>query len=296
MIKSGFILINKPIKLSSQRVDSIIKKKYNLNKVGHLGTLDPLAEGLLVVAINDATKYFKYFENLSKKYILRLRLGATSKTLDNEGEITEAVDTNLMEKESYIDEILANFPRKYLQTPPIYSAIKVGGTPLYKYALKNEDVEIKKRPVEIYSLKRLSNIEYIDGSSYLDIELFVSKGFYVRSFAKELGDVLSIPAMAEEIKRVEVGKFNIDDSVSLDDEIKILDPTTYLDFKEIEIDDKLYKIIINGSKLDPKILNTKDDYVILKHKSLKIAIYKFEKDENIYRMDLLIKNENIIPN
>ena len=72
---------------------------------------------------------------------------------------------------------------------------------------------------------------------------------------------------------MEVGKFNIDDSVSLDDEIKILDPTTYLDFKEIEIDDKLYKIIINGSKLDPKILNTKDDYVILKHESLKIAIY-----------------------
>ena len=295
MIKLGFILIDKPLKLSSQRVDTIIKKKYNLNKVGHLGTLDPLATGLLVVGLNEGCKYFKYFENLPKRYRLRIRLGATSTTLDNEGELSNLIDTDLRGKESYIDSMLESFPKDYDQTPPIYSAIKKDGIPLYKYALKNKDVEIKKRHVSIYTLSRTSNIEYKDGSSYFYIDLFVSKGFYIRSFAKELGDTLNIPSMADEIRRIEVGPFKIENSISIDDEINtILNPIDYLDFESIEIDDKLYKFIKNGSKLDKSITKQTKDYIILKHKDEIIAIYKYDSDEELYRIDLMVKNENII--
>ena len=295
MIKPGFILIDKPLKLSSQRVDTILKKKYNLNKVGHLGTLDPLATGLLVVCIDDGTKYFKYFEDLPKKYILKIRFGATSPSLDKESELYNIIDTDLRGKESYLDSVLESFPKNYDQTPPLYSAIKVDGMPLYKYAIKNKDVEIKKRNVSIYSIKRTSDIEYINGSSYMYLELFVSKGFYVRSFAKELGDAINTPSMADEIRRVEIGPFNLDNSIEIDDEISnVINPLDYLDFPLIEINEKLYKLIQSGIQLDRSFTKVIQNHIILTYKNEKIAIYKFDGEVNRYRLDILIKNENII--
>lgn len=294
MMKSGFALIDKSINISSQKIDSILKKKYNLNKVGHLGTLDPLASGLLVVGINSATRYFKYFENLSKKYILTLRLGATSKTLDREAELENVIDVDYRGKENIIDEYLKSSIKKYLQTPPIYSAIKVSGTPLYKYAIKNKEVEIKKREVEIYDIKRLSDIRYIDNQSFVDIYLYVSKGFYVRSFAKEIGEYLSIPTLADDIRRIQVGPFKIEDSKKLDDDLILINPLDYLCFNSIDIDNDLYKSVLNGQRLSSDLINFSNEFIILKYKNEPIAIYKKDNEKDNYKLDLLIKNENLI--
>ena len=190
--------------------------------------------------------------------------------------------------------ILKSSIKKYLQTPPIYSAIKVSGTPLYKYAIKNKEVEIKKREVEIYDIKRLSDIRYIDNQSFVDIYLYVSKGFYVRSFAKEIGEYLSIPTLADDIRRIQVGPFKIEDSKKLDDDLILINPLDYLCFNSIDIDNDLYKSVLNGQRLSSDLINFSNEFIILKYKNEPIAIYKKDNEKDNYKLDLLIKNENLI--
>jgi len=290
-MESGLILINKKKKISSQKVDTILKRKYNLNKVGHLGTLDPLAEGLLVVGINRGTRFFKYFEDLDKVYILRIRLGATSESLDYEKELTNIIDCDLSNKEEYIDKLLNEYPKEYYQVPPIYSAIKKDGIPLYKYANKGETIDIKSRKVKIYEIKRISPIEVINNQTYFDIYMHVSKGYYIRSFSKEFGDLLNVPSMADNIKRIKVGNFKLENSFDIDEEInlekEIIKSIDYLNFKEYKLNEKEYNDVLVGKSLIVKTCN--DSYIHLTYNKESIAIYKLDDLENIYRMDLLIK-------
>ena len=293
MIKSGFLLVNKELGMTSQKVDYLIKKKFDIKKVGHLGTLDPLATGLLVVGVGQATKYFKYFNESEKTYILGLRLGATSDSLDNETEIKGISLCDLKGQENLIDKALNDFNKEYDQYPPIYSAIKVSGTPLYKYAVKNKDVEITPRRVSIFDIKRVSDIRVIDGNSYVSIYMRVSKGFYVRSFACDFSKTLGYNGMADSIERVKVDSFDISNSKEVDDITMsdLIDPLTLLNFKRVEVLDTSRKYILNGApyKLNQSI---NDEYIILSNKGEDLAIYKRDRSE--YRLDLLIKNESFI--
>jgi len=285
-MKSGFILINKEKGISSSKIDYFLKKNYDLDKCGHLGTLDPLAVGLLVVGINKGTKLFKYFDNLDKTYILTVRLGATTESLDYEKEINNKIDTNLINQEEMIDNVLITFKKKYNQLPPIYSAIKYAGKKLYEYALNNQEINLKEREVEIYDIKRINNITYEEGSSYFDIMLHVSKGFYVRSFANELASKLNTIGMAHMIKRIQVGSFLLEDSISKEEFnfSKVIDPLDYLNFKRVELSNELYNKVINGVRLS---LNECDDYILFEYNAEPIAIYK--KNSNYYEMDELLK-------
>ena len=288
-MESGFLFINKDEGITSQSLDNLVKKKFNVNKVGHLGTLDPLASGLIIIGVMNATRYFKYFNESRKTYILRLRVGSTTPSLDNETEVTESVDCDLRGKEDYIDNELSKFPLVYEQYPPLYSAVKVSGVPLYKYAYKEKEVIIKPRLTEIYSLKRISDIELINNNSYFDIEIECKSGFYVRSFAKDFSNKIGYPGMADKIIRTKVDDFDISQSKNINDinESDFVDPLTLLNFKRIEIDDDRLKYILNGSKYYLKE-RIDDEYIILTNKNIDIAIYKKELN-NKYKMDLLIK-------
>ncbi len=288
-MNSGFLFINKDKGITSQSLDNLVKKKFDIKKVGHLGTLDPLASGLIIVGVNDATRYFKYFNESRKTYILRIRIGATSLSLDNETEITDNVICDLRGKEELIDKELSNFPKTYEQYPPIYSAVKVNGKPLYKYAQKEKEVEIKPRSTEIYNIKRLSDIEFKNNNSYFDIEIDSKSGFYVRSFARDFSKTLGYPGMADSITRTKVNDYSISLSKRIDDitHDDFIDPLSLISFKRIEIDDDRLKYIINGSKYYLKD-NISDEYIILTNKNENIAIYKKESN-NKYKMDLLIK-------
>ncbi len=289
MMLNGFILINKEKGISSSKVDFKIKKILDLKKVGHLGTLDPLAEGLLVIGINKATKTFKYFDDLDKKYILRLRVGDTSDSLDYEKEISSHIDTNLLGMEEYIDNELKKWISKYNQYPPIYSSIKVSGKKLYDYALKGIGVDINPRKVEIYDIRRISEIEVINNSSFFDIYMHVSKGFYVRSFAKDFCESINTIGMADNIKRIGVGKFKLEDSYTIEfvenGNYQIINPLNYLDYKIIKIDKETYKKVLTGSQLNFDFIQ---EYIILEFDNKFVAIYKYDKDLNIYRIDLLL--------
>ena len=287
----GFILINKEDNYSSNKIDGIIKRTLGLNRVGHLGTLDPLAKGLLVVMVGSSTKYAKYFDDLSKEYILEVRLGATSKSLDYETELENIENIDYRGKESIIDELLNSYPHAYFQTPPIYSAIKLGGKKYYEMANKDILFEPKRREVKIYDIKRISPIEYIDNNSFFKLKCHVSKGFYVRSLAKEIGEKLGISSMASLIIRTKVGEFNLTDSNSLDDiennNYRIVDPLDYLHFETITFDENIIKKIKNGVKLNSSLFSDEDYYLIKDKSDEAIAIYK--KSEPYYVMDLLIK-------
>ena len=292
-MKGGFILLKKESGLSSNKIDNLIKKRLGFKKVGHLGTLDPLAEGLLIIMVDDATKYAKYFDDMDKVYEMNILFGATSKTLDSESEKENITDTCLLQCDEELTNILDSFKGSITQMPPLYSAIKVGGRPLYNYAIKSEEVEIKPRETYVYDIKALDTIKYERPFSYLLIKAHVKKGFYMRSLSRDIGAKLNVPSMAESIKRISEGQFDIKNSYSLDEILEnrysFINPIDYIQFKEYTINDNTLKRVLNGHPLSIDYI---DEYLKIIYDNKPIAIYKYDNESNKYRMDLLIRDEN----
>ena len=152
----GILLVNKPIGMTSRDVVNILMKKFNTKKIGHTGTLDPFANGLLIITINKGTKISSFLEDLNKEYIAELKLGESTTTLDLEGEVLKQKEVSLPLNQSKVEEVLNSFIGKIKQVPPMYSAIKIDGEELYKKARRGEVVERKEREVEISSIDLLS--------------------------------------------------------------------------------------------------------------------------------------------
>ena len=208
---SKILLVDKPINWTSfdvvKKIRSQVKKKYNLSKVkvGHCGTLDPLATGLLIIFIGSKTKEIIHYENLNKKYVARIKLGHTTKSFDRETpEINTKQYTHI--SENNIFEICNKFIGKQLQLPPIFSAIKLNGEPLYKKARRGEvNIKIKKREITIFTLNVLNiNLPYID------ITVKCSKGTYIRSLANDIGEKLNCGGYLYNLKRSEIGELKLD--------------------------------------------------------------------------------------
>lgn len=209
--ESGFLLINKPSGPTSHDVIDKMRQITGLRKIGHAGTLDPFASGLLIIAINrEATRNIFQFVKLDKIYIAKLHLGATSDTYDRMGNIKPQT-TDCEPPIENIKKILKKFEGVQKQIPPMYSAKKIGGKKLYELARKG--VEIKREPIEI-------NIEYINFLNYkwpyLEIETHVSSGTYIRALAHDIGQSLDCGAYLEELQRIEIGKYKLKNAVDLD--------------------------------------------------------------------------------
>lgn len=206
----GIILFNKPSGYTSYQIVEFFKRKTN-KKVGHGGTLDPLAEGLLIIGVGEYTKELtKFLKNSIKEYICTIKLGYISHTYDKEGEI---IKTN-KEIPSFekTKEVLESFKGKILQRPPIYSAIKIKGIPLYKLAREGKKIDVKEREVEVYDLKVLSF-----QNDLLTLRIKVSSGFYVRSFANELGEKLGCGAYLEKLIRTKINNFDLEFALTFED-------------------------------------------------------------------------------
>ena len=210
----GIVIIDKPKDLTSHDIVYKVKKIVK-EKVGHTGTLDPMAEGVLLLLVGKATKYSKYLINHDKKYIVELLLGKTTDTLDVEGKILkeENVDLRILEKEN-VEKTLEKFIGEQKQIPPIYSAIKVKGKKLYEYARKGENVEIPTRKINIYNIKLLG----IDKKNKkISFEVSSSKGTYIRSLCQDIAKALGTIGYMTNLKRTKLGIFDIKDSVSLEE-------------------------------------------------------------------------------
>jgi tRNA pseudouridine55 synthase len=206
----GIILFNKPSGYTSYQIVEFFKRKTN-KKVGHGGTLDPLAEGLLIIGVGEYTKELtKFLKNSIKEYICTIKLGYISNTYDKEGEI---IKTN-KEIPSFekTKEVLESFKGKILQRPPIYSAIKIKGIPLYKLAREGKKIDVKEREVEVYDLEVLSF-----QNDLLTLRIKVSSGFYVRSFANELGEKLGCGAYLEKLIRTKINNFDLEFALTFED-------------------------------------------------------------------------------
>ncbi|MBR2710869.1 MAG: tRNA pseudouridine(55) synthase TruB [Bacilli bacterium] len=269
---NGVLLINKEKGITSS--DVVVKLKHILNtkKVGHTGTLDPLAEGLMLVTVGKATKISNLLTEKYKEYIATFELGYQTDTYDTEGKVINKSD-KVVEKDEII-KVINSYKKSYLQEVPIYSSVKVNGKKLYEYARNNIEVELPKREVEIKDIEILSIEE-----NKVVIKTFVSKGTYIRSLINDIGMSLETYATMTDLIRTKVDKYNLEDAYTLEDveenNYKLLSIEEVLDYPKIELDDELYKKVSNGVKLsnDYNI----NDKVILKYNDHLVAIYE-EKD------------------
>ena len=207
---NGFLLVHKDSGITSSRVVQIIKKKFNLKKVGHLGTLDPMATGLLIIAVNRATKFASLLLQSEKSYRAEVTLGTQTDTDDAEGEVISS--KNIHQNKSEVKEILLTFLGDSDQMPPNYSALKHKGKPMYKYA--RDGIKVEKPARKIF-IKNINNIEI--NLPKLSFDIKCSKGTYIRSVARDLGLKLGCGAHLSKLIRTSQEKFKLSDACSLDD-------------------------------------------------------------------------------
>ena len=252
----GIILINKQKNYTSHDVVNKVKK-ITKSKVGHTGTLDPNATGVLPLLLGNATKISKYLINHDKEYEVLLQLGTKTDTADAEGKIIEEKDVNIDSlSEENVKKVLSTFLGKQKQMPPMYSAIKVNGKKLYQYARQGQEVEIKPREIEIYEIK-LTNLDR--EKKQISFVVGCSKGTYIRSLCEDIADRLGTVGFMKELNRTKVGEFNIKDCVTIEEFEEKYNKNDFSDiitieeiFKEnpkIELDNLNIKQYLNGVKI-----------------------------------------------
>ena len=250
----GILIINKPKNCTSHDIVYKIRKITN-EKVGHTGTLDPMAQGVLPILIGKATKCSAHLTNHDKKYIVTLKLGKKTTTADEEGEIVEEVNVNkeILNREN-VENVLNYFIGEQEQIPPMYSAIKINGKKLYEYARKGQKVEIKPRKIQIYLIQLLE----IDWKSCeIKFEVKCSKGTYIRSLCEDIAKILGTVGYMKELLRIEVGEFNINQSIPVENltknkiEEKIIKiEEIFKSVKKYELDKRKLQLFLNGVKLN----------------------------------------------
>lgn len=273
----GLLLINKPKNMTSRDVVNKIGHILNTKKIGHTGTLDPIATGVLVLCIGKYTKLFDLITSYEKEYIATAILGIETDTLDITGNIINKKD--FIVDINTINKVISSFKGEYMQEVPAYSAIKVNGKKLYEYARNNEKVELPKRRVNI---KNIELINYNDETKELKFKVLVSKGTYIRSLIRDIGNKLDIPMTMKELERTKQGKFDIENCFNIEDiknnNFNFLNIEDVLDYKIINIDNNL---LLNKIKNGALIENIYDEkYIMFKHENKIISIYKiYEKNE-----------------
>ncbi|WBW50681.1 tRNA pseudouridine(55) synthase TruB [Peptoniphilus equinus] len=244
---NGVLLINKPKDMTSHDVVYSLRKKLQIKKIGHAGTLDPMAEGVLVMLIGQGTKLSDYLLSKSKTYLAEFELGYETDTLDSTGEVVSSGGNTEYSRDE-IQKVFESLSGDILQVPPIYSAIKVKGKKLYDYARSGEAVDIQSRHVTIYDLNMVCDAP-------LTLQTTVSSGTYIRSLIRDIGHALGTYATMTGLVRQASGTFTLDHALSLesisdmtisDIEKALIPMDQALGFEPVVVPDHLYKRITNG--------------------------------------------------
>ena len=273
---SGIILVDKEKNITSFDVVNHISNLFGIKKVGHTGTLDPIATGVLVVCVGSATKLVDELISNDKEYIASVELGTLTDTLDNTGKILQ--EEMISKTKEEIIEVLNNFKGKYMQEVPIYSADKIKGKKLYEYARENVEIELPKREVEITDVQLIDDIEYKNNKTYFKFKCSVSKGTYIRSLIKDIANELNTIGIMTELRRIRQGKFKIEETILLDNITKrsLINIIDILDYKKVEITKDIEKQVLNGAIID-NIYNNSEILFVSNNKA--IALYKkYDKD------------------
>lgn len=247
---NGVLIVNKPEGITSQGTVSKIKRILNVNKCGHAGTLDPLATGVIPILVGSSTKISKYLIEHDKTYNATIKLGKQTSTGDREGEIIKTAEVPEL-NENKIIEVLNSFLGKQIQTPPIYSAIKVDGKKLYEYARENKVIEIPKREIEIYQIKL---IKFDKPKNTITFEVDCSKGTYIRTLCEDIAIKLGTVGYMESLLRTRVDKFLLDESYTLDDiekgNFKLIGmKEIFKEYSNIQLNSRKLELFLNGVNL-----------------------------------------------
>ena len=218
---NGIVIVDKPQGWTSQDVTARLRRVFNTRRIGHGGTLDPMATGVLPVFVGRATRGVEFFEHAEKTYETVLRLGITTDTEDISGTVLTEQDAFVTGEQ--LGEVLANFRGEILQVPPMYSALKVGGQKLVDLARKGKEVERQPRPITIHELRLLGMDT--DG---IHLRVRCSKGTYIRTLCKDIGEALGSGGCMAALRRVQAGEYTIDEAVPLQTLLETEDPEPYL--------------------------------------------------------------------
>ncbi|MDE6047041.1 MAG: tRNA pseudouridine(55) synthase TruB [Anaeroplasmataceae bacterium] len=283
----GFFIIDKPKGITSQRAVLKIKKQFQLKKCGHTGTLDPDATGVLVVACGEATKLIRLLDEKDKEYEATIVFGLDSNTLDWYGTITKEEEMHFTLSE--LDTALEKLCLQTLQIPPMVSAIKVAGKKLYEYERENKKVALEPRKVQIKRLERLSDLRKVNNHLEVNVRILCSRGFYVRSFARDLGQVLGGCAILKDLRRLKSGRFYIENAIKLEDLKKehLYSIDKIFNFPQLEVNDFVARLVRNGVMLDERQIKTNEPFYIT-HNGAIISIYEVV-GENQYKPVVIFK-------
>ena len=271
----GILFVNKPKDMTSRDVVNRVSKIYHTKKVGHTGTLDPLATGVLILCLGKYTKLVQELTSEEKEYVAVMKLGYLTDTLDVTGTILK--EKKVQVSQERICSVFQNFPKEYWQTVPLYSAVKINGKKLYEYARENEEVELPKRKVQIKNLEILK-IE----KDTITFKTTVSKGTYIRSLIKDLASEMQEYGVMQELTRTKQGNFHLEDCSDLED-ISENTPLKKLEdlfsYPRVQITEEIKKRIQNGNVL---YLEINAPRVLLMNQENAVAIY--EKCDSCYKM------------
>ena len=281
---NGILLIDKPSGLTSRDVVNIVGKSLGTKKIGHTGTLDPLATGVMVLCVGKYTKLVEMLTSYNKTYEASIVLGIKTDTLDITGKVLEEKCSNISLSDILLS--LKKFEGVYDQEVPIYSAVKINGKKLYEYARENKTIELPKRSVNISKISLISDIKYENNKTLFSIRCNVSKGTYIRSLINDIASSLNTIGVMKELRRIEQGNFNIENCYKISDiennNFKFVDlDTVFKDYFIVDINSNLYIDIKNGKILE-NIYNK--DIIVFRYNGEYISIYKkYEKDKKLIK-------------
>ena len=276
--KGYFVNIIKPTMMTSFEVVNAVKKTLKEKKVGHLGTLDPGASGVLPIAVGKATKFFDYFLKKDKEYVALVNFGVETDTLDAFGKVLSKTTADFSIKD--LQDTIKTFTGKISQVPPKYSAIKIDGEKAYKLARNGVEINLKSREIEIFSIEIL---EQKTSAQYL-FKVHCSAGTYIRTLFDDIAQKLGTHAVTVAIIRTKSGVFNINEAQTLNEfneNPKIHKITEIIKKPEIEVDDELAKKLINGQKINSNLISNiqKGEFYIKNNEKI-IGLYE-NSDKNI---------------
>lgn len=286
---NGVLFINKPEGMTSRDVVNYAIKKLGIKKIGHTGTLDPMATGVMILCIGYATKFVDLLTSIDKEYIAEVTMGIQTDTLDITGQVLEKKDINI--KKNEIQKVIKSFVGTYNQEVPIYSAVKINGKKLYEYARNNEKVDLPKREI---SIKSMELIDCDVKNNQFRFKCLVSKGTYIRSLIRDICEKMNVIGVMSKLKRTKQGQFDLNQCIDIEEIScsKIIKIEDILHLPYINVNKELQKKILNGQILDNiygyDLVGFKDETNHL------IAIYKkYDKDiQKIKPYIMLLKMED----
>lgn len=278
---NAIIVVNKPSNYTSRDIVNIVGKTLNTKKIGHTGTLDPLASGVLVLLTGRYTKLADMLTSLNKEYIAEIKLGIKTDTLDITGNILEQQNFNITKQQ--IINVLSSFIGTYHMEVPLYSAIKINGKKLYEYARNNENIELPTKDVQIYNLELLAFKDDI-----IKFKAKVEKGTYIRSLIRDICTSLNTIGTMNSLIRTKQGNFKLEDAFTLEDiknnKYKYLNIKEALNIPTYELNAEELKKVLNGNEINIK---QNESYLLLTKSKEEIAIY--QKDNDKYKCYVMLK-------